>query len=261
MNRLKLKDIIGREFGLLTVVGECENNIGKSRFVCNCKCGKVKEFYSNDLKSGNVKSCGCLARKPVDWERLTCNTCGNKIVEFTRNRKNHYHETKRIYCSRECSLSYQKKVSSKALSERNKKYASARMRVKNPSFSQITLEKIKKTKQINGTWRKKPIVQGGNGRELPLTIRILNEHLKWEPTFIVPTKLKSPYPCHYKLELAFPRKKIYIEVDGNSSYSRKPQMEKKQELLENMGWTCIRFKNKEVLNDLENCLSVIRKYL
>lgn len=55
--------LIGCKFGKLTVIGRAENTKqGKAKWLCRCDCGKAKQksVTSNDLKSGKVKSCGCL---------------------------------------------------------------------------------------------------------------------------------------------------------------------------------------------------------
>lgn len=55
------QDISGQKFNKLTVVKYLgKNNIGQSRWLCICECGIEKEALAHHLKSGNVKSCGCL---------------------------------------------------------------------------------------------------------------------------------------------------------------------------------------------------------
>lgn len=59
-NSPKIK--IGDKFNLLTVVSAVE---GKPHyFKCKCDCGNYTEVYEYNLKKGEVKSCGCLRRKP-----------------------------------------------------------------------------------------------------------------------------------------------------------------------------------------------------
>lgn len=56
----KLKDMTGRKFGRLTVL-RFSHMIGKhSYWVCRCECGNSHTTRSDSLKSGAVKSCGCL---------------------------------------------------------------------------------------------------------------------------------------------------------------------------------------------------------
>ena len=59
----KIKDLTGQKFGLLTVkeFAGCDEN-GAS-WECECDCGASTYAYSKFLKSGQVKSCGCLRSK------------------------------------------------------------------------------------------------------------------------------------------------------------------------------------------------------
>jgi hypothetical protein len=56
-----LKDITGQRFGRLVALGlRSRGGPGiHSRWLCRCDCGKTHAATSNNLKSGNVKSCGC----------------------------------------------------------------------------------------------------------------------------------------------------------------------------------------------------------
>ena len=193
-------------------------------------------------------------------DKFSCHTCGKTVTVYTRGQLYYWKEVKRMYCDRQCSLEYKRKISSITMKKANKKYAadiSKRMREKNPTFAKSTREKIKETKMTNGTFHKEPRVKGGNGRVLPLPIQMLQRRLLWIATYIVPTKLKSPYPTHYKLELADPKNMLYIEVDGNSAYSRKEEAFRKEEFLRSGGWKLFRFTNKDVIKDLDTCLRTI----
>ena len=67
--RLDTENPIGKQFGLLTVVGLDVNNNSKYKYgrgfryvVCDCECGtKNKLIYYNSLKKGGTVSCGCYA--------------------------------------------------------------------------------------------------------------------------------------------------------------------------------------------------------
>ena len=82
------KDLSGRKFGRLTVVGEAEPFVISRRleraWICRCECGKVVRVRQSSLEQGNTKSCGCLrqSRQHVvtafgktqnitDWSRET----------------------------------------------------------------------------------------------------------------------------------------------------------------------------------------------
>lgn len=61
----KLIDITGNKYNKLTVIGRVENgNKGASRWKCLCDCGNITYVRGGNLKSGSVKSCGCLNKKP-----------------------------------------------------------------------------------------------------------------------------------------------------------------------------------------------------
>lgn len=65
---MKLKDLTGHRFGMLTVVKREQNKIfpsGKSSvsYLCKCDCGKETVVLSCNLTNGHTKSCGCLQEK------------------------------------------------------------------------------------------------------------------------------------------------------------------------------------------------------
>ena len=60
-SEIKTANLIGKRFGLLTVkerVGSDSN--GRVQWFCLCDCGNTKIVSSNNLQSGDTKSCGCL---------------------------------------------------------------------------------------------------------------------------------------------------------------------------------------------------------
>lgn len=52
---MKLKDLTGQRFGMLTV----KSYVGGSKWLCVCDCGNAKAVNGYKLKSGNTVSCGC----------------------------------------------------------------------------------------------------------------------------------------------------------------------------------------------------------
>ncbi len=65
---MRLIDLTGQKFGLLTVIGRGENSKdGHVRWNCKCDCGKIKDkpVSAQDLKSGAVTSCGCVHLKAI----------------------------------------------------------------------------------------------------------------------------------------------------------------------------------------------------
>jgi hypothetical protein len=63
---MKLEDLTGKRFGLLTVIERANRKPTTNAWVfwrCVCDCGNEHIVASGNLKHGNVKSCGCLRRK------------------------------------------------------------------------------------------------------------------------------------------------------------------------------------------------------
>jgi len=58
------KDLTGQKFNKLTVVNIIADKKSTSTYYnCLCECGKYKEVRAGNLRSGQVKSCGCLLKK------------------------------------------------------------------------------------------------------------------------------------------------------------------------------------------------------
>ncbi len=54
----KRVDILGQQFGLLTVIGKTNNPL---RWTARCSCGNTRDdLKTNALRRGMIKSCGCL---------------------------------------------------------------------------------------------------------------------------------------------------------------------------------------------------------
>jgi len=62
MERIKAqRDIkIGNKFGKLTVIGDGGVKNERHYSICECECGKITIVKDNSLKTGQVRSCGCL---------------------------------------------------------------------------------------------------------------------------------------------------------------------------------------------------------
>lgn len=56
----KVKNLTGKKFGKLTVLGRLENTKnGKTKWLCLCECGKKTSVIGCQLTSGKTQSCGC----------------------------------------------------------------------------------------------------------------------------------------------------------------------------------------------------------
>ncbi|MFZ4596337.1 MAG: endonuclease domain-containing protein [Verrucomicrobiaceae bacterium] len=78
----------------------------------------------------------------------------------------------------------------------------------------------------------------------------------------VPTKQPrhSGYPTCYKLDIGNRELMIAVEVDGKShcSIERQAQDQKKEDLLQSLGWKVLRFTNAEVIRNLNGCVQEVR---
>jgi hypothetical protein len=60
----RFADITGQVFGRLVAIEQVESDKqGQSRFRCRCDCGQEIIARAANLKNGNSRSCGCLARE------------------------------------------------------------------------------------------------------------------------------------------------------------------------------------------------------
>ena len=62
MGRNRIKDLIGKRFGILEVIKNSGRKYkGNIIWVCKCDCGNIKEIRGGSLLYGTTKSCGCRA--------------------------------------------------------------------------------------------------------------------------------------------------------------------------------------------------------
>lgn len=89
-------NLIGKKFGRLTVLEFADMQAGRSRYLCQCECGKTKIVRGDSLTIGDTKSCGCYRRVMMDligkkFGRLT-------VLDFVDAR----HRNARWLCQCEC---------------------------------------------------------------------------------------------------------------------------------------------------------------
>lgn len=60
---MKLIDLTGKQFGKLTVLKRLENQHKETFWYCRCQCGNYKSVQGNHLRSGDIISCGCVAKE------------------------------------------------------------------------------------------------------------------------------------------------------------------------------------------------------
>lgn len=60
----KVKDLTWRRFGRLVVIsGDGRNNKGEHLWFCKCDCGGTVTTSGRNLRRGDTRSCGCLAKE------------------------------------------------------------------------------------------------------------------------------------------------------------------------------------------------------
>lgn len=57
------KDLTGKVFGRLTVIGPSRKKRGDIRWLVRCRCGRERELRRDYLTSGDTRSCGCLRQQ------------------------------------------------------------------------------------------------------------------------------------------------------------------------------------------------------
>ncbi len=68
MVKLEIKDLIGTTYTRLTIIGEDERVVDINDklhrvMICKCSCGNTISKRLKDLRKGEAKSCGCLAKE------------------------------------------------------------------------------------------------------------------------------------------------------------------------------------------------------
>lgn len=97
----KVNDLTGKKFGKLTVVSRAGNSkTGKAMWNCVCDCGKQKKnpVSGYDLKSGKVRSCGCLY--------FECNKGSNKTHGKSKTRLYHVWSSMKGRCQNQNATEY-----------------------------------------------------------------------------------------------------------------------------------------------------------
>ena len=91
MNKLNL---LGKQFGRLTVISEAAN-IGRwTAWVCKCNCGKEVIVKTHELQLGDTRSCGCLFRETLYKNITKHNGKGTRLYRIWCNIKNRCTNTK-----------------------------------------------------------------------------------------------------------------------------------------------------------------------
>ena len=189
-----------------------------------------------------------------------CAICGQEVISPTKGQRDASKRRGWAYCSRECSGAYSRWSSSMTMAATNRAHASARMTARNPMHREDVRQLVSTKLRAMG-W--KPPVQGGNGKPAPPAQLLIASALGWEMEVVVRTghgtREGSGFPPCYKLDVGNRALMVGIEVDGLShcSLERQAQDRKKDAKLRSLGWTVLRFSNREVIESLQKCVDTV----
>lgn len=76
------KELVGKRFGMLTVLEYAGKRDGMHRWKCKCDCGNETIVGQTLLQSGKTKSCGCLQRECI--KDNLCLVAGTSVTKLER---------------------------------------------------------------------------------------------------------------------------------------------------------------------------------
>lgn len=109
--RPRVSDLIGKRFGMLTVIGDSGERDGSCSILwrCKCDCGGEILVVRSQLESGNTESCGCVPKQRASTRQIEDLT-GRKFGELTvlsqaeRDARNHVRWLCRCSCGNEVTV-------------------------------------------------------------------------------------------------------------------------------------------------------------
>lgn len=196
--------------------------------------------------------------KPRQHVSVPCTTC-TTVVELTPQQLPYWRKTGRAFCSHACGVESRRRAGTySGPSEAGRAALAARMTAANPMSDPAVRAKMSASLRARGH---RPPVRGGNGRGMTEPQRLLAEALGsgWEAEYVIPTRAgrRGGLPTHYKVDIAHPTMLIAVEVDGQSHYSRRAEDDRKTEFLAGLGWTVLRFSNRDVMADTADCARTV----
>lgn len=109
-SRSKLKDkakkVIGETYGRLTIIGidkqrtKKENMNGKHMglfVICRCQCGNEKTYHYGTIRSGHIKSCGCLVSEATIARNKRDSTKYNHVSVIKENKVDYADDVVKVY--------------------------------------------------------------------------------------------------------------------------------------------------------------------
>lgn len=86
------------------------------------------------------------------------------------------------------------------------------------------------------------------------------KELNWQEKYLI-IREKPIFPFY--IDFAFENEKIAVEIDGSQHLEkeRKERDDEKNKLLIENGWMVLRFSDKEIKTNIDNCVSILEEYL
>lgn len=229
-------------------------------------CGAVFLPKTRGKIAASQRCCSRQCAKDLTRRNVvkTCEVCGNEFSFRSSGKKNN---AKRRFCSNQCAARWRmarpgraaisvgpmraavrkKWATDEEYRSRMARNSSARMIMQNPMRSAKVRKKI--SVALSG---RTFLSRGGNGQYTRPQIAI-HELTGFPMEYAINTKpVRQRFqsvPKSYKVDLADPSAMLAIEIDGNSHRQRKWRFldKRKTEILNALGWSVLRFSNKEVI--------------
>lgn len=91
-------NIIGKQFGKLTVIKQVEHASKDLYYLCKCECGNEKIIRGSHLTSGKILSCGCWQKQRISETHKKHGMCNTRLYEIYKGMlKRCYNTTSEAY--------------------------------------------------------------------------------------------------------------------------------------------------------------------
>lgn len=238
--------------------------MSQEKYIKPSKCPECGRVFMPKSRSGSgyrpICSDECRAKRRDARRRrviVSCAQCGLEVVcEGSGPLRSLENANRgRAYCSESCRDAYVSARASANMTETNRRFASERMRARNPMSREDVRARVSATLRAIGH---RPKTRGGNGM-LTEPQKALAEALGWQCEVAVSCPRLEGRPTVYKVDVANPDSKIAIEVDGpsHSALKVKAADRRKEEFLRSCGWSVFRFSNQEVTERLADCVRTV----
>jgi hypothetical protein len=227
--------------------------------------------------SNGPKEKYCTPKCKIDALNITkqCENCMKSFSYLMTSQANEIKRPRR-YCSVRCKMTAQRAnpvSEAKYLASmqptwdnhpmKGRPNPAAAERMKGRRLSDETREKVSRGLKAIGH---KPPIRGGNGH-LTVPQILLANRTGMVTELAIRTKpirhLMENLAKHYKADLADPARMLVVEVDGSTHSSAKAKVldAKKDKALSLLGWSVLRFSNREVMENTDSVVETIRSFM